>query len=157
MEIKAVDGASGLQLRLTFIACSSTSSVFLQDTLKTWQRCVSVCEQALAAKKSVVVDNTNPDRESRKRCVTSRSFVFSSSVQLILCSLAEAGAAEAIDLPTISIERMSGLLRGRPPPIKCSPCDRPMEWILLLFYVSQQKQLQSLITTVLLVRENKQG
>uniref|UniRef100_A0A914VYX0 Bifunctional polynucleotide phosphatase/kinase n=1 Tax=Plectus sambesii TaxID=2011161 RepID=A0A914VYX0_9BILA len=40
-----------------------------RDTLKTWQKCVEVAKKALKEGKSVIVDNTNPDKESRKRYV----------------------------------------------------------------------------------------
>ena len=42
------------------------------DTLKTWQKCVAVASQAIAAGKSVVVDNTNPDVETRARYIEVR-------------------------------------------------------------------------------------
>lgn len=40
-----------------------------RDTLKTWQLCVQKTNEALQLNKSVVVDNTNPDKESRQRYV----------------------------------------------------------------------------------------
>lgn len=41
-----------------------------RDQLKTWQKCVSVLEDSLRKGKSVVVDNTNPDKETRQRYIT---------------------------------------------------------------------------------------
>lgn len=60
-----------------------------RDTLGTWQKCMSALESALAAGKSVVVDNTNPDKETRqkfinaahKHGVTCRCFVLKTSMQ----------------------------------------------------------------------------
>ncbi|ESO89756.1 hypothetical protein LOTGIDRAFT_192663 [Lottia gigantea] len=41
-----------------------------RDTLGTWQKCVSLCKKSLQGGKSVVVDNTNPNKESRERYVS---------------------------------------------------------------------------------------
>jgi bifunctional polynucleotide phosphatase/kinase len=38
-----------------------------RDRLKTWQKCVQEANKLLKSGKSVVIDNTNPDRESRQR------------------------------------------------------------------------------------------
>lgn len=43
--------------------------VINRDKLGSWQKCVSVLESYLAMKKPCVIDNTNPDSESRKRYV----------------------------------------------------------------------------------------
>ncbi|XP_076290389.1 polynucleotide kinase 3'-phosphatase [Lasioglossum baleicum] len=40
-----------------------------RDTLGSWKKCVALMEQNLTEKKSVVVDNTNPDPASRQRYV----------------------------------------------------------------------------------------
>ena len=40
---------------------------FRQDNLGSWQKCVSACKDALSRGKSVVIDNTSPTTEVRKR------------------------------------------------------------------------------------------
>lgn len=54
-------------LSLSTLLVSLSLSPNSQDSLGSWQKCVAVCQSALQAGKSVVVDNTNPDLESRCR------------------------------------------------------------------------------------------
>ena len=59
-----------------------------RDALGSWQKCVVECKTALNAGKSVVIDNTNPDPESRQRylqCAVqfgagARCFYFTTSI-----------------------------------------------------------------------------
>lgn len=40
-----------------------------RDSLGTWQKCLSVMKSGLDSGASVVVDNTNPDKESRSKYI----------------------------------------------------------------------------------------
>ena len=59
-----------------------------RDKLGSWQKCVAECEKAIELGKSVVIDNTNPDVDSRKRYLTvgekynipTRCFLFTTSI-----------------------------------------------------------------------------
>jgi len=50
-------------------ALKSHYQVINRDSLGSWQKCAAVMEKLLDAGKSVLIDNTNPDRESRTRFV----------------------------------------------------------------------------------------
>ncbi len=54
-----------------FTKCLSTKGYYQvnRDKLGSWQKCVEECKKLLAAGKSVAVDNTSPDIESRKRYI----------------------------------------------------------------------------------------
>lgn len=64
-------------------------NVINRDKLGSWQKCVSAMEKSLSAKECVVIDNTNPDKESRKRYIDAakkfkciiRCFVMNTSVK----------------------------------------------------------------------------
>ncbi|XP_062616591.1 bifunctional polynucleotide phosphatase/kinase-like [Saccostrea cucullata] len=40
-----------------------------RDTLGTWKKCVDMCAKSLREGQSVVIDNTNPDKETRQRYI----------------------------------------------------------------------------------------
>lgn len=64
-------------------------TVINRDKLGTWQKCLAAMEVELAAKRRCVIDNTNPDKESRKRYamaakklnVPVRCFVMNTSIK----------------------------------------------------------------------------
>jgi len=43
--------------------------LLMQDTLKTWPKCIAATKEAIGKGRSVVIDNTNPDVESRRRLI----------------------------------------------------------------------------------------
>lgn len=47
----------------------SNYEVINRDSLGTWQKCIAAAERSLEAGKSVLIDNTHPDKESRARFI----------------------------------------------------------------------------------------
>ncbi|KAH7668129.1 Protein F21D5.5, partial [Aphelenchoides avenae] len=61
--------ASGKSTVATQWANEHDYAIVSQDILKTWQNCVKSADSALREGRSVIVDNTNRDPETRKRYV----------------------------------------------------------------------------------------
>uniref|UniRef100_A0A915PZT0 Uncharacterized protein n=1 Tax=Setaria digitata TaxID=48799 RepID=A0A915PZT0_9BILA len=81
-------GKSSLAQKL---AAKHGYGVVNRDTLKTWQKCVENAKVFLKRQQSVIVDNTNADRESRKRyIVLAKSFGASARCFLFNCTLEQA-------------------------------------------------------------------
>lgn len=58
--------------KTTFVKAHLVSKGYVhvnRDNLGTWQKCVSTCKDALSRGKSVVIDNTSPTKEVRKRYI----------------------------------------------------------------------------------------
>lgn len=49
--------------------CHDRMKIINRDTLGSWQKCIAETKKFLSGCWSVVIDNTNPDRESRKRFI----------------------------------------------------------------------------------------
>ena len=66
---------------------AKSHNIVNRDQLGTWQKCVDACGAVVKSGRSVVIDNTNPDVESRKRYldiakklqIPARCFVFTTS------------------------------------------------------------------------------
>ena len=100
LEPKGSQLLSPVQELIVFVGCPASGKTTFykrympsyshvsRDVLGTWQKCVSECERMLQAGRSVVVDNTSPDIESRSRYtqiaikmrVQIRCFVFTTPV-----------------------------------------------------------------------------
>ena len=61
-----------------------------QDTLKTRDKCVKVAKEAIESGKSVVIDNTNPEKSTRKlyldmakkKGISARCYVLQTDIEL---------------------------------------------------------------------------
>ncbi|VDP13737.1 unnamed protein product [Onchocerca flexuosa] len=81
-------GKSSLALKL---AAEHGYGIVSRDTLKTWQKCVENAKIFLKRQQSVIVDNTNVDRESRKRYINlAKSFEATLRCFLFNCTLEQA-------------------------------------------------------------------
>ena len=99
-ESAQIVGPADVSEVVVFVGCpaSGKSSFYRQhmtkshdsvnrDQLGTWQKCVDACRRSIKSRRSVVIDNTNPDVESRKRYldvakmlgVRARCFVFTTT------------------------------------------------------------------------------
>lgn len=60
---------SGKSYFASYHASQSGYDVINRDTLGTWQKCSAEMQRSLDSGKSVLIDNTNPDKESRERFI----------------------------------------------------------------------------------------